>query len=228
MEKLNLTDEQKKTLKLFSYYCMSHGAEEVENNVWVQYGDLEWNENYWNIVKPHSSSHIEGYDKIEELKETIIEDNNLLEVADDMDYYTNIQFGIDCRERILTIKAWQQVMNSESQSITRNVKEYESLNEFVNKMKSDGYRVGEINFEGSGDSGYVDNTLELDGNETIEVPSEIEDFCYDMLSEFPGWEINEGSQGNFYFDFESGEVELNYEQNFTDNEQIDFGLIAKF
>lgn len=228
MKNLNLTDEQKKTLKLFSYYCMSYGAEEVENNVWFQYGDVDWDEDYWTIVKPSSSSHIEGYDKIEELKETIIEDNNLLEVADDIDYYANIQFGIDCRERILTIKAWQQVMNSESHSITRNVKEYESLNEFVDKMKSDGYRVGEISFEGSGDSGYVDNTLMLEGDETIEVPSEVEDFCYDMLSEFPGWEINEGSQGYFYFDFESGEVELNYEQNFTDNEQIDFGLIAKF
>jgi len=228
MENLNLTDEQKKTLKVFSYYCMSYGAEEVENNVWVQYGYVDWDEDYWTIVKPSSSSHIEGYDKIEELKETIIKDNELLYVADDSDYYTNIQFNIDCKERILTIKAWQQVMNSESQSITRNVKEYESLKEFVDKMKSDGYRVGEITFEGSGDSGYVDNTLMLEDNKTIEVPSEVEDFCYDMLSEFPGWEINEGSQGYFYFDFESGEVELNYEQNFTDNEQIDFGLIAKF
>lgn len=228
MEKLKLTDEQKKTLKLFSYYCMTYGGEEVDNDVFVQYGDIEWAEYYWHIIKPHSNSRIEGYDRINDLRDTLIDEYNLLYVADDSDYYTKIQFHIDCKERILTIKAWQEVMSSENKSITRNIKDYESLNEFVDKMKSDGYEGGQIDFEGSGDSGYVNNLIFLDGDVPLDVPPYIEDFCYEMLSEFPGWEINEGSQGHFNFDFNSGEVELHYEQNFSDYEQVDFGLIAKF
>lgn len=206
---------------------MSHGAEEVSSDVSVMNGFIDFNDEYWYNNKPGGSS-IEGYDKIDKLKESIIEDYNLVEIATDIDNYTQIDFNIDCKERILLIQAWEDMTNIESDSITVTSSENEVLKSFVDEMKSNNYNYGEIMFEGSNDSGYVDNNITLDDSTTVESPSDIEDLCYEILTNFPGWEINEGSQGRFEFDFTNGFVELIYEQNMVDKVKVDFKLVGNF
>ena len=46
------------------------------------------------------------------------------------------------------------------------------------------------------------------------VPNDIENWCYNKLEEnFGGWEINEGSSGYFYFDFDHKELTLQHTDN---------------
>jgi hypothetical protein len=69
----------------------------------------------------------------------------------------------------------------------------------------------EVRFDGGGDSGYINSLFE---NTKIPVPANIEDYCYNLLEQdFGGWEINEGSQGNFVFYMNDEIVELNFSEN---------------
>jgi hypothetical protein len=52
-----------------------------------------------------------------------------------------------------------------------------------------------ISYDGSGDSGALEqNGITSDGR-SVDIPSDIEDICYSQLEKFSGWEINEGSSG---------------------------------
>jgi len=67
-----------------------------------------------------------------------------------------------------------------------------------------------ITYNGGGDSGYIEGTYESEKG-TGDVPAGIEDLCYQLLEEFGGWEINEGSQGTIVFT--KDEIEVNHEWN---------------
>ena len=72
-----------------------------------------------------------------------------------------------------------------------------------------------VSFNGGGDSGYLDSDFYPTHDA---VPAAIEDWCYNELeSNYGGWEINEGSDGDFIFDFNNSTVELNltYNEQFT-------------
>lgn len=72
-----------------------------------------------------------------------------------------------------------------------------------------------LRYNGSGDSGYIESSFEENGDS---VPSTIEDWCYNQLeSHFGGWEINEGSDGEFIFDFNNMTIELNHTYNTEEN-----------
>ena len=72
-----------------------------------------------------------------------------------------------------------------------------------------------ISYNGSGDSGYLESNF----NETNDgVPTLIEDWCYNQLeNHFGGWEINEGSDGEFVFNFHDMIIELNHTYNVEEN-----------
>ena len=68
-----------------------------------------------------------------------------------------------------------------------------------------------LRYNGSGDSGYIESSFEENGDS---VPSTIEDWCYNELEDhFGGWEINEGSDGEFVFDFNNMTITLNHSYN---------------
>lgn len=72
-------------------------------------------------------------------------------------------------------------------------------------------------FEGSGDSGYLESTIQVDGT-TFNIPATIEDECYELLSShFPGWEINEGSSGRIEFNIEEKSGSLHITTYLMDN-----------
>lgn len=68
----------------------------------------------------------------------------------------------------------------------------------------------ELNFEGSGDSGAIDSYIVTDQG-TYRVPESVERWCYGILPS--GWEINEGSSGNFTFDLDNKTVETLVSEN---------------
>jgi hypothetical protein len=68
-----------------------------------------------------------------------------------------------------------------------------------------------VKYNGSGDSGYIESNFDETGDS---IPSEIEDWCYNKLeSNFGGWEINEGSDGQFIFNFHDMTIRLDHTYN---------------
>lgn len=109
--------------------------------------------------------------------------------------------------------SWYEMQDMESAGISwelndednseRLEKIFESLEQY--KDESDDLLI--LRYDGSGDSGYLESQFE--GG--YEVPAIVEDFCEDQLSSnFGGWEINEGSWGDFTFDLENKVIELNH------------------
>ena len=67
-----------------------------------------------------------------------------------------------------------------------------------------------LRYNGSGDSGYMESSFE----NGVLVPAEVEDFCYRLLeNQHGGWEINEGSQGEFIFNIDNNSVSLEHQYN---------------
>jgi len=72
-----------------------------------------------------------------------------------------------------------------------------------------------LRYNGGGDSGYIESSFE-ENNDSV--PTEIENWCYRQLeSNFGGWEIFEGSDGEFIFDFNNMEIDLNHTNNTEEN-----------
>jgi len=70
-------------------------------------------------------------------------------------------------------------------------------------------------YNGSGDSGYIESNFEENGDA---LPTSIEDWCYRQLEDnFGGWEINEGSDGEFKFNFNDMTITLNHTYNTEEN-----------
>lgn len=84
---------------------------------------------------------------------------------------------------------------------------YESL---VRLVEDSEVRFLKTTFEGSGDSGYVSDTL-TGLNETFDIPQIVKTFVARNLP--GGWEINEGSQGSVEFDLEEKSVNISYIEN---------------
>ena len=73
---MDLTESDKKTLKLFSYYVNSHGSQECYMTYFYRAGALEWNDG---VFYDTDGRAIETYEKIKALIERIL---NILNVSD--------------------------------------------------------------------------------------------------------------------------------------------------
>lgn len=63
--------------------------------------------------------------------------------------------------------------------------------------------VSNVTFDGGGDSGYIESV----DSEDREVPRFILDILYEVLEErYGGWEINEGSSGEFEIDYKANTI----------------------
>ena len=92
--------------------------------------------------------------------------------------------------------------------------------EFLDEIKATSVTVS---YEGGGDSGYIESTYESEKG-TGDLPAGIENICYNLLEEYGGWEINEGSQGTIVFT--KDEIEVNHEWNTEedDSNEIDIEI----
>ena len=112
------------------------------------------------------------------------------------------QVRINTKDRTLTVFSLYTVYGEDGP--------YEEYDEGENAIKAceqfikDGYTgVLTFDFSGGGDSGYVEEigrSNTSDGN--VNLNKLADDVCYSLLSNYGGWEINEGSQGQIYFDLD--------------------------
>ena len=75
--------------------------------------------------------------------------------------------------------------------------EFKPIFDYLNDEGSD---ILEVNVDAGGDSGWIHDTNDDVNGKSITTSNEMEEVCYRLLNQHPGWEINEGSHAKFTFD----------------------------
>lgn len=221
MEK-NLTPEELKTLKLFAYYCMGYGCNEVNYTVSLYNCEIDWLEKNSYCADDDGYSFaqsIEMYDKIKNLVNEISQEIIYAGAFDDTDCdnSASLIFNFDNKERKLNVKGYYNVIIDKPGGITKEEDDFTlAVTEFMESLKSQNIDFFTVDFSGGGDSGYIDKQ----GSNGIQITPGVEDYLYQMLSFFGGWEINEGSHGTFHFNVKSGNIELEFYEHSMEDETI--------
>jgi hypothetical protein len=86
-----------------------------------------------------------------------------------------------------------------------------------------------VDFSGGGDSGYIEDEGSDYNDKRFKLTPKMDDLSYRALSDFGGWEINEGSQGNIVFNLEDKNASANLTWNTenTETEVIDVWNLNK-
>ena len=224
-----LTPEDKQYLRRVCRYLgslgMIDGSIEMDiDSGWNwDFSDINWEDqthfaNNYNAEVPDGLTPI--YNKIADY----IQENNLYRSPeyDDINY-ERVDFDIDCQKGEISVNHWYTYyQRGNSNSVTWDADDDKEIFEEWEKdgvledleIPIDGILT--LKYNGSGDSGYIENTFEELGDQ---VPAAIEDWCYNQLERhFGGWEINEGSDGEFIFNFHDMTIELNHTYNVEENE----------
>lgn len=225
MEKL-LTPEEKQYLRRVSNYLgsmgMSDGNIEIEiDNGWsFDYDDIDW-DNITHFDNNYNADIPSGLIPILQKIMKYCGDNDLILEHDDDVNYQKLEFDIDVDKKEITFNHWWSFYtrgdgNSIEYDSEGDVERFERWMEtdFSDvEIPNDGILT--VTYNGSGDSGYLESSFNENGSQ---VPAGVEDWCYRELSDnFGGWEINEGSDGDFVFDFNNKTVTLNHTDNIEDN-----------
>ena len=221
-----LTPEELKTLQLFAYYCRSYGADSVYRTYYLSACSKDWEDDRW--YSRDVSGGIDGYDRIDELIDKLVDDESITDEFTECDGSQRIEVEIDCKERMLIINAYQTVYGSEPRGLDydlENIKEeygenaanaVEELFTYLNG------RDAKVNFSGGGDDGYIEDDMIVDG-EQEDIPAAIEDLLYSMLNgNFAGWENNEGGQGSW--EFNSGDKTIFFDFNYNTEEEVSVNI----
>jgi hypothetical protein len=217
-----LTPNEKKYLGKISRYLKSMGMSygEILFEMEPDDDEISYRENYFptNFENNYTAEIPDGLVPI--LKKIIdyVDDEGLYdEVPNDayIDYQRfEITIDSDKREISLThIYSYQTEGGSEGVEYDDMIEEWEEKGVFDDtEIPEDNYLV--LKYNGGGDSGYIESNFESGQS----VPTEVEEWCYQQLEDnFSGWEINEGSQGEFQFDFNEKTVILSHAYNIEES-----------
>jgi hypothetical protein len=222
-----LTPEDKKYLQRICRYLGSVGMKDGTLEMDVDYGNFDFSNIDWDRETHFSNNYnVEIPEKLREILKKIsdyIYENDLFQSPEDDDLnYERIEFDIDSRSQEISVKHWWSFYGrGDTQS---KYWEDEDGEEIFEEWNADGVlddievpNNGKLTlkYNGSGDSGYIESSFDENGDG---VPSAIEDWCYRQLEyNFGGWEINEGSDGEFIFNFHTTEIELIHTYNTEEN-----------
>ena len=225
-----LTPEEKQYLRRTSNYLRSLGMKEglIEFEMQNDEDKIYHEDIRWQDITTFSNNYSADIPKplYVIFKKIIKYVDSLNNLNNDIDNITwqRIELKIDCERReIVVTHEMLYYGEGDENSIDFDEKEdIKKFNEWVSEdlkdveVPSNGYLT--IRYNGAGDSGYLENSFD-ETNDVV--PSLIEDWCYRQLeTHFGGWEINEGSDGKFVFNFNDSTVYLHHVFN-TEEQQFD-------
>ena len=233
---MELTNRQKNDLRRFSLILKSLNMEDGVEYVYRHYD--EW-EGYEPEGPYYRSQNVKGeLDFIpgsigplfEEIKDNF--DTDLFY----NDYYDNynggLQIFVNAEKKMLIVKYYYYTMINEDSRIEKSFKDLSEMTnpwrsgereltkltneDFLNEMKEIYGSYVEMSYDGSGDSGWIDDNVNSDkgGKKST---AQLEDIAYEALEMFhAGWEINEGSSGSMTFNFENQTFIIEHYTNIED------------
>jgi len=220
-----LSPDDKKYLKKVSNYLNSLGMQDgtIEldfSGERVRLSDINWNREI-HFKNNYSAEIPDGLLPILQKIINYIDVNDLYQQLDEDVNYERIEIDIDTKTKEISVSHFYSSYDRGNE----NSVEFDSQEDLeqIDGRVSDEFATIDIpetgiltlRYNGGGDSGYIENSFEENGDA---VPAEIEDWCYRALEQnFGGWEINEGSDGEFIFDFNNSMVTLNHTMNTEEN-----------
>jgi hypothetical protein len=217
-----VTPEQLKSLKAFSLYCRSYGAETASKEYYIESCDFDSEDDYF--LSPNTNTPIKTYDRIDEVLDEIIQTNELFDkTTTDCDLRGQLTLHFDCINRTLTATAGQWEYSYDESGDSKTLEEIgeeydeETYNEILRifeQIGEDG--EAQLQFNGGGDRGALDDFIYING--VVENISKlIENMAYQWLTDTGvDWYNNEGGQGSFIFSPRHSEIVLNIEQNYEE------------
>jgi len=220
-----MTNKQKAIFDLISKYVQSRGCEYLEIDI-----------DPWNNIPYNGRNFGCGHEKHEtqdklpfDANEIITEFLNSLDHGFDEDNFSGMTFRLYPKLRkIIVSGTYQDLGDGGSSELEVNEEDDENLKPIMDGLKEKGvYPYAEVSFQGGGDDGYIESTMIIDSNskpsQMIENFAGLDDFLYNMLSNYGGWEIDEGSFGQFIIDTRAGLIKLEMTWNEYKYEDVVFG-----
>ena len=254
MKTYNLTDEQKKILGKYNPFLMAVAGEEGLYGYAGASADegaydevtLQPKGSYGYQRRNELDIDGEGYNLLCGIADDILSDMRY-EISDylycdDCTEYGGVEITYDPAQSkfIIDLEIIIRVSNlSENEFTFDQLKNqtqgpwgqrYESLKklgdpEFIEKMKKDYGNNLELNYDGGGDSGQI-NDYGYGDSWSVRVNRDIEYVGYEIIDLYhSGWENNEGGDGNIIFDFEKQTVILSHNEYGTDSETQHLGEV---
>jgi hypothetical protein len=220
-----MTDKQKAVFELISKYTQSRGCEYLEIDV-DPWNNMPYNgRNFGCGTEKH-----ETRDKLPfDASEIITEFLNSLDHGFDEDNLSGMSFKLFPKtKKIIVLGVYQDLGDGDSSELEMNEESEETLKPIMDELKEKGvYPYAEVRFNGGGDDGYIESDMIIDSgskpSQRVEDFAGLDDFLYNMLGNFGGWEIDEGSFGNFLIDTRAGTITLNFTWNEYKYEDVVFG-----
>lgn len=214
-----LTPDEKKYLRKVSRYLNSLGIEygEIQFEMEPDDEEISYSENYF-------PTHFENNYRAEIPDGLVPILKKIISYVDDDELYSELPYDgqIDYQRFDITIYAGEKkeitlthMYSYQIEGGSEGVEYDDMIEEWEEKGIFDDTEIPEDNYlalkyNGGGDSGYIESNFESGQS----VPPPVEEWCYQQLEEnFGGWEINEGSQGEFQFDFNEKTVILSHAYN---------------
>jgi hypothetical protein len=213
MEKIkNFITSNLPNFKLLYFFLKSEGHDHITVSFSIQSGEID----YW--YDANGRGPIKLPERLKNFYEKLV--NLVMEEDFEIDYdnYHTIDVTYDIDDNQLLIRDNEVVL------VTKNTGTSEEINspDLLETMKNwldKGILMMKVEFNGGGDSGYIDDYGYDEKGNNHPIPASMEDFLYNMLeSNFGGWEINEGSQGQFEIYNKSSEIILSIGVNEEETE----------
>jgi hypothetical protein len=228
IKKFLQTDFAKQSLESLSIITQMYGEDEISQTLYYYEGN-EFPELYYDPyiggsgVKELKSGLLRQF--LESLYELIQE--NMVEIfkdeLDNYDSFHSISFYIDLNfeTKKLDLSCSVTVIDSEYSSHEFEVTDTNVIASMI-ELFDNGYDKIKVDFSGGGDSGYIESTGFDSDDEKIDIPASIEDELYRVLESIQsGWEINEGSQGDFLIDCPATKIYVNFGLNYEKEERLE-------
>ena len=209
-----LTPEELKYLERISRYLLSTNMKRAYINIdWEYITHFDWQ---GRIDIP--SGFIEILKKIFNY---IDESGDYSEPDIDSLSYNEFIVTVDAEDKVLTITNDYRYYDEAGEDEIEFEGEQSNMEEWKEQIEMNGGKIPNdgiltARYSGGGDSGSMDGSFDEINQQ---LPGSMEDFCYNELSNnYGGWEINEGSQGYFMFNFNNGSITLYHTDNIESQE----------
>jgi len=235
---MRLSPEQYKKFKRFANFLISEDHNELDWTTYYYDGGID--EPYGPNSRGYKVDGIENFREEVGLLETIIEEQlSKIDIGqyDNYDDSTgngtitatfdaqtmSLNFDIDIEVMVTHEHTREKSFNELSQIENDTWNRYEDLKllgnpEFVEEIRSKYGNEIIIEYDGGGDSGYV--------QEENHNPDILNNISYQILELFySGWEINEGSKGTIVYDFKNRRVTINHDLFESEYLNVEIGQI---
>jgi hypothetical protein len=228
IKKFLQTDFAKQSLESLSVISQMYGEDEISQTLYYYEGN-EFPELYYdpyigrNGVKELKSGPLKQF--LESLYELIQED--ILDLFEDeldkYDSFHSISFFVDLNFETKKLDLTSSITVYDTEYSTHEFEVTDTnVIESMRELFDNGNDKIKVDFSGGGDSGYIESTGYNSDDNQIDIPATIEDELYRVLESVQsGWEINEGSQGDFLIDCPATKIYLNFGLNYEKEERLE-------